>query len=138
MKSLSRLSIAALALGALLAGALLGPVGAEAKKKKPPRPSVAVVKQVITENWDTDGTGPDYTKLKFHKIKIGKTRRRHVNELAPADWVTPVVADFTQTITYPNGTRDVARIRQNALFYRGEFEWAYHPKGAKVKWIERA
>ena len=136
MKVISRLSIVVLALAALLAGALLAPA-AEAKKK-PPRPSVSVVKRVIAEHWDTDGTGPDYTALKFHRIKIGKTRRRHVNERAPAGWVTPVVADFTQTITYSNGTRDVSRIRQSALFYKGELDWAYHPKGAKITQIERA
>ena len=137
MKVISRISVVVVALAALLAGALLAPV-AEAKKKKPPRPSVSVVKRVIAEHWDTDGTGPDYTQLKVHKIKIGKTRRRHVNERAPADWVTPVVVDFTQTITYVNGTRDVSRIRQSALFYKGSLEWAYHPKGAKIKQIERA
>ena len=120
----------------VLAIALVAPATASAKPK---RPSVKVVKQVITEHWDTDGTGPNYTTLKFHKVKRGKVRHRHVNELAPADWVTPVTVKFTQTITYgPDpGQRDVAVITQRALFYKGDFSWTYHSKGADIKYIER-
>jgi hypothetical protein len=112
---------------------------ASAKKRKLPRPSATVVKQVITENWDTDRTGPNYTELTFHKITISKTRRRHVYERAPSYYVTPVRVVFTQTTTYGPGPgqRDVARITQNALFYKGEFDWTYHSKGAKVVYIER-
>jgi hypothetical protein len=124
------------AIAAALAAGVLVPAEAPAMK---PRPSVAVVKRVITEHWDTDGTGPDRTTLKFHKIKRGKTRHRHVNELAPADVVTPVTVVFTQTIVYgPDpGMRDVARITQRALFYKGSLSWTYHSKGADIKYIER-
>jgi hypothetical protein len=123
-----------LALTAIFAAAVF----AEAASAKRPRPSKSVVKRVVSEHWDTDRTGPDYTKLVFHSITIGKTRRRHINERAPADYVTPVTAVFTQTITYVNGTRDVSRITQRALFYKGSFDWAYHSKGASIKYIERA
>ena len=129
----------------LLGGALAvsvaasGLVAADAPAKKKPRPSVAVIKKVISEHWDTDGTGPDRTTLKFHSVKRGKTRGRHVNERAPADIVTPVTVVFTQTVVYGDGPgmRDVARITQRALFYKGSFSWAYHSKGADVKYIER-
>lgn len=133
------------AVSAMLAGSLavaaLGAGDAPAKKKRKPlpRPSVSVIKKVITERWDTDGTGPDYTQLKFHSVTRGKTRRRHVNERAPANIVTPVTVVFTQTVTYGEGPgmRDVARITQRALFYKGSFSWTYHSKGATIKYIER-
>ena len=127
-------AVAILALSAILGAAVF----AGTAWGKPPRPSKSVVKRVIAEHWDTDGSGPDYTKLVFHSIKIGKTRHRHINERAPADYVTPVTVVFTQTINYVNGTRDVSRITQRALFYKGSFDWAYHPKGATIKRIERA
>ena len=133
---LSLRALGAMVLAAVLATALVAPVTASAKPK---RPSVKVVKRVITEHWDTDGTGPNYTTLEFHKVTRGKVRRRHVNELAPADWVTPVIVKFTQTITYGPGPgqRDVAVITQRALFYKGALNWAFHSKGADIKYIER-
>jgi hypothetical protein len=132
-----RLLLAALAAVALLT-ASVNVAAADAAKRKP-RPSAKVVKLVVSEHWDTDGTGPNYTELTFHKVKIGKPRDRHVNERAPADIVTPVTVKFTQTITYgpEPGMRDVTRVTLRALFYKGEFEWTYWQKGAKLKVIER-
>lgn len=125
--------------GALAASMAAGGLTAAEAPAKKPRPSVAVIKKVIAANWDTDGTGPDRTTLKFHSVKRGKTRGRHVNERAPADVVTPVTVVFTQTVVYGEGPdmRDVARITQRALFYKGSFSWAYHSKGADIKYIER-
>ena len=135
--SIARRRLLGSALAASVAAA--GVVAADAPAKKKPRPSVAVVKKVITEHWDTDGTGPNRTTLKFHSVKRGKTRSRHVNERAPADVVTPVTVVFTQTVVYGEGPgmRDVARITQRALFYKGSFSWTYHSKGADIKYIER-
>lgn len=128
-------SFAALALLALLGLSLIGPAGAAAKPKKP---SKAVVKKVMTEVWDTDGTGPDRTTLVFKKIKVKKMRRRHVNEFAPSNWVAPVKVVMIQTTVYGDGPgmRDVARITQRALFYK-ETSWWYHAKGADIEYIER-
>jgi hypothetical protein len=133
--NLSLRSIAAMALLAALSLSLVGAARADAKPKKP---SKSVVKRVMTEVWDTDGTGPDRTTLEFKKIKVKPMRRRHVNEFAPSDWVSPVKVVLIQTIVYGDGPgmRDVARITQKALFYR-ETSWWYHSKGADVDYIER-
>lgn len=133
-----RLSLRTLLIGALLAVFAASLVGSARADAKPRKPSKSVVKKVMTEVWDTDGTGPNYTTLDFKKIKIKPMRRRHVNELAPSDWVSPVKVVLIQTITYgPNpGQRDVAKIVQNALFYK-ETSWWYHSKGADVTYLER-
>ena len=130
------LPLRAVVVGALLAALAAGIFGATAADARPKKPSKAVVKRIMTEVWDTDGTGPNYTELVFHKVKIKKMRHRHVNEFAPSDWVSPVKVVLTQTITYGDGPgmRDVARITQNALFYK-ETSWWYHSKGADVEYL---
>lgn len=128
-------SSAAMAVLAAFTLLLAGAAGAEAKPKKP---SKSVVKRVMTEVWDTDGSGPNRTTLEFKKIKVKPMRRRRVNEHAPSDWVSPVKVVLIQTTVYGDGPgmRDVARITQRAHFYR-ETSWWYHAKGADVHYIER-
>ena len=151
--SIRTVRFAVLALVAVLAF----PAMAEAARK--PRPSAAVIKAALTDSWATEfskSTGGTIS-LQFERIRLGKTRRaRYDSRLIPwGTWITPVQAQFIQTINYstdpgpvltspllgptqPVAQRtDVTRVVQEALFYKTRFGWRYVQRGARTQVISQ-
>jgi hypothetical protein len=130
--------------------------GADARKRKPPRPTTKVVKALFTDTWDTEFEhstgGAGSISLRFEKIRMAKPRRNRGEsiQLPYGTYYTPVQATFVQTIehtssepelsspyvqpTSPGSTyREVTRIVAVGNFYKSSFGWRYVPKGAKTQ-----
>ena len=140
-----------------LAATILVPVAtADARKRKPPRPTVKVVKALFTDTWDTEFEhstgGPGSISLKFERIRIAKLRKNRGEsiQLPYGTYYTPVQATFVQTINHtssepelsspfvqpesPSSTyTEVTRVVAEGNFYKSSFGWRYVAKGAKTQ-----
>jgi hypothetical protein len=145
------------AISAISVVALVGTGAAEAKKK-PPRPTVTIVKKGFTNTWDTEFEhttgGPGSITLKFEKVRLGKTRRNRGEsiQMPYGTWYTPAQATFVQTIDHETcepelsspyvqaenpctTNHQVTRVVATGNFYKSDFGWRYVPKGATTKTI---
>lgn len=155
-----RRPLAACAIAAFAIVAVLGGATADAKKR-PPRPTVKIVKALFTETWDTEFEqstgGPGTITLQFEKVRLAKTRRASAGEsiqIPYGTWITPAQATFVQTIrheskeveldspfvqpTSPGSTyTEVTRVVATGNFYKSPFGWRYVQKGAKTRTLSR-
>jgi hypothetical protein len=136
--------------------ATIGGISSAEAKKKPPRPTVKVVKALFTNTWDTEFEhstgGPGTITLKFEKVRIAKPRKNRGEsiQLPYGTYYTPVQATFVQTIehtseepdlsspfvqpTSPGSTyREVTRVVAEGNFYKSPFGWRYVKKGARTQ-----
>jgi hypothetical protein len=136
-----RLSLVAFVLAVLTAA----PAQAQTEGATVTRPTVKIVKRLLTKAWDTDQENSvDKITLNFRSLQLMATRRAIPTDFVESRWVTPVKSVFDQrtVTTSPNiltGTIDVScaiyRVNFTGIVWKGDFGWMYKNRNVTAKRI---
>ena len=109
------------------------------------RPTVTIVKRVLTKTWDLDRENSvDKVTLTFRSMRLLSTRPAITTDFVESRWVTPVATVFDQKIVTlsPNILTGVVdrycllyRVSFTGLFWKGDFGWMHKNRNVTTKRI---
>jgi hypothetical protein len=123
----------------------IGPAQARPESATVTRPTVTIVKRLLTKQWDLDEEN-SVTKvtLTFRSLSLLRTRQAIPTDYVESRWVTPVagVIDQKMVTLSPNilnGGTDrycyLYRINYTGIYWKGDFGWRGKNRNVTVKRI---
>ena len=107
------------------------------------RPTVPIVKRVLTKTWDLDRENSvDKVTLTFRSLRLLTTRTAIATDFVPGGWVTPVASVFDQKIVtlspnILNGGTDryclLYRVTFTGIVWKGDFGWMTKNRNVTTK-----
>jgi hypothetical protein len=127
------LLLAAVFVAVAVAVAVATPAQASTESATVTRPTVPIVKRVLTKTWDLDRENSvDKVTLTFRSLRLLTTRAAIPTDFVEGRWVTPVASVFDQKIVtlspnILNGGTDryclLYRVTFTGIVWKGDFGW---------------